>query len=293
MSTAPKSVLISGATGFLGRALCQYFDAKGYQVSALVRDFNKAESLREYAKGGIYRCALPDDIDVTAFEGELEALIHCAYANQAKDRVEAEAINIRGSEELLRLARAHDIQRFVFISSLSAHEKAESFYGQSKLSIERLLDPQRDLIIQPGLIMGQGGLFKRMQNSLKRLPVVPLFYGGRQAFQTICVAELCEAIEHGISKDLVGVYKVALNDPIPIRVFYENLAATVGKKCHFVRLPGQMSLRLLRCCETMGLNLPVTSENLLGLKQMQVVETTNDLAQLGIKPMPFAQAVRE
>jgi len=285
MNTGPKVILITGATGFLGRELCQYFDKRGYQVRALVRDLKKAESLRSYAKGGIYRCALPDDIDPGAFKGEIEALIHCAYASQALDKKSAEAINLQGSKQLVDFARSHSVRCFVFISSLSAHDQAESYYGQSKLRIERLLDVNRDLIIRPGLIVGNGGLFARMQRSLKQLPLVPLFFGGEQAVQTIDIADLCEAIERAISRKFVGLFKVAVNQAIPIKDFYQSLAAGIGKKCHFVRLPGTISLWALRLIEYVGFNLPVNSENLLGLKHMKVFDTSSDLALLGINPI--------
>ena len=154
MSSRDKTVLITGATGFLGRELCRYFDNQGYRVRALVRDLEKSAVLGQCAKGGFFKCALPGDIDPAAFEGEIAAIIHCAYANSTRDQTLAEEVNIVGSERLIQLSREHDVSRFVFISSLSAHDEAESFYGRSKLRVEGMLDPQRDLIIRPGLIAG-------------------------------------------------------------------------------------------------------------------------------------------
>ena len=45
MSSGEKTVLITGATGFLGQELCRYFDKQGYRVRALVRDVKKSAVL--------------------------------------------------------------------------------------------------------------------------------------------------------------------------------------------------------------------------------------------------------
>jgi len=276
-------VLVTGAAGFLGRNLCRHLTSQGYRVRALVREPAKAQFLNRCAQDGIYRCNLPRDIDAAAFEGNIRALVHCAYADPAKDRNLAEAVNIGGSAELLRLARNRAVEQFVFISSLSAHDQAESFYGRSKLRIEQTLDLQRDLILRPGLVIGEGGLYARMRTSLERLGVVPLFFGGKQQLQTIDVDTLCAAIEHGIRRRLSGMFRVASREPVSIREFYRRMAAEKGRKCRFVHLPGALSLGVLRCCEALGLDLPVSSENLLGLKQMRLFETASDLARLGIE----------
>jgi nucleoside-diphosphate-sugar epimerase len=289
MSSHSKLILVTGATGFLGSALCRHFDARGYVVRALVRDPGKAQALTPHAKGGVYQCSLPDGIDAGAFEGEIGAVIHCAWTHPVPDRETAQAINIEGSRCLLELSRGAGAHRFVFVSTLSAHEEAESLYGQSKLSFEGMLDHDPDLIVRPGLVVGNGGLFARMRNSLDRLPLVPLFYGGRQQIQFIHVEDLCEAFQSAVEKDLTGKLDVAVNEPIDIRRFYRAVASDLGKECRFVRLPGSASYWLLRLFESARISLPVSSENLLGLKRMRVFDTTSDLAHLGIEPAGWGE----
>ena len=60
MSSGEQTVLITGATGFLGRAACAAFTAAGFQVRALVRNPAAAADLQPIAQGGIFRCDLPD-----------------------------------------------------------------------------------------------------------------------------------------------------------------------------------------------------------------------------------------
>ena len=287
--TESRRILITGANGFLGGALCRYFTQRGYSVRSLVRNPLKNRYIEIDAKEEVYQCDLPDNIDEAAFEGENLALIHCAYASQTTDRKEVEAINVLGTRRLLTMTRKHQVERFVFISSLSAHADAASAYGQSKFRLEQELDPDRDLILRPGLIIGQGGLFGRLRQSLRRLPLVPQFYGGNQRIQYIGIDDLCSGLHHVLEQKLSGAYNVAAATALPLADFYRRVAHSVGRRCYFVPFPARASIAILKGVERLGLSLPVTSENILGLKEMRVFQTQKDLTTLELDPQSLDQ----
>lgn len=277
-------VLVTGAGGFLGRYLCKFLADRGHTVRALVRNLEEPSELPEFAREGIYKCDLPSSIDRRAFDGDIAAVIHCAFYTGADQKGDDYRTNIEGSEALVKLTRSCTTAPFVFISSLSAHESTESNYGKHKWQVENMLDLQADLIIRPGLIVGDGGLFARMRHSIRRAPFVPLFYGGKQQIQIIRIMDLCRAIQKGINNELRGRYSVAANPPYPISDFYHELARLENKTCRQVLLPGAFSLAILRLFEALGFKLPISSENLLGLKHMRLADTTHDLECLGIAP---------
>src|SRR5262249_58759174 len=64
--SAPGPVAVTGASGFLGRALCARLVARGIEVRALVRD-SAAFSLPGVTRAA--RCDLPDMIDESALAG--------------------------------------------------------------------------------------------------------------------------------------------------------------------------------------------------------------------------------
>ena len=55
MSSGGQTVLITGASGFLGRACCAAFTPAGFPVRALVRNPAAAADLQPVARGGIFR----------------------------------------------------------------------------------------------------------------------------------------------------------------------------------------------------------------------------------------------
>lgn len=286
-----KTVLITGATGFLGRHLCLYFHRKGYAVRALVRNFPKDT----FAYPGVvfFRGNLPDEIDTEGFNG-VDVLIHCAYTTRFSSQEEAYQVNHLGTLKVRALRAQFGIGQFVFISSTGAHADAESYYGKSKYALEQCMDLSRDLIIRPGLIIGSGtqGTFNRMKESMRRFAVVPIFDGGRQILQTIHLDDLCVAIGLAVEKRLVGVFVAAEHEGLSMRAFLKLMAARMQIRCLLLPLPLSFTLLLLKMLETLHIPFPLTTENLLGLKQMRHMPSLENLARIGITVKSAEQSLK-
>lgn len=276
-----RAVLITGATGFLGRALCRHFGGRGWTVRGLVRDPDAAPPLLPGLL--LFKGLLPEGVDPRAFEG-VDVVVHAAYATRQLPRDQAERINYDGTITVYELSRRYGVGRFVFISSTGAHACAESFYGRSKFELEQRLDPSRDAIIRPGLIIGPepGGTFHRMAEQVRRLGVVPIFDGGRQIVQTVYINDVCRAIELVVEKGLPGTHVVAEPEGVAMRDLFAKIAARLNRRCRFIPLPMEGTLAMLRALERWRIPLPLTSENLLGLKAMVHMPASRDLTTLGL-----------
>jgi NADH dehydrogenase len=282
------SVAVTGADGFLGSALCAHLLDHGYGVRALVEEQGNAANLPAGVE--LFACTLPDRVDPAAFQG-LHVLVHCAFDTRFRDEQQARAVNVEGSRRVFGAARDAGVQKVVFISSLSAHEQAVSVYGRSKLEVEGLLDLGRDVAIRPGTIIGSGGVFWRQAQSIAVLPFIPLFYGGRQRFQTVWLEDVCEGVRVAIEKDLAGVLSLAEREPVELRDFYAAIARALGKRPRFLALPGDLTCLALRIAERLGFSLPLSSDNLLGLKHLRAVDLTDDLNQFGVTPRTMSESL--
>jgi nucleoside-diphosphate-sugar epimerase len=262
----------------LGTHLLAQLSQEGWDLRALVRDTGNAE-LRSRCAAGLYPYSLRERAPEVAFNNEgyeQTALIHCAYAMRPGDAVMEE--NIRAALFLRDQARRMPRTKFVFISSMAAHSEARSFYGRGKKIIEESLDPQRDLIVKPGVILGEGGLYGRIARLSGKLPVLPVFYP-QKSLQTIHVNDLCRGIARALAQDAVGVFHLAQPEAVSVMDFYRQASRGGAKLC---AVPGDLILPLLRFAEQMGLSLPISSENLLGLKHCQYFPTAEDMSRLGI-----------
>lgn len=159
------SILITGASGFIGSHLVEYALSRGYETWAAVRPSSSHRYLTdprirfiELNLGNPQELALQLQKHATE-QGPFDHVIHAAGATKCRCREDFFRVNTRGTEALAKaLTEAGALRpegRFVFISSLSVmgplHEKdglplsadeapqPDTAYGESKLQAERLL----------------------------------------------------------------------------------------------------------------------------------------------------------
>jgi len=149
--TAPRLALITGASGFIGKVLCQQLHEQGVRVRG---------GMRQVAEGTWDEVILFDLTTQTLSEDALagvDTVFHLAGKAHAlfetrKDEAEYFSINTEGTSMFLEAARDAGVRRFVFISSVKVigeggdvcqDETAtccpKTPYGRSKLAAERLV----------------------------------------------------------------------------------------------------------------------------------------------------------
>lgn len=111
---APVEILITGASGFLGRTLAARLLREGHRVRALTRSEGPGVPGVEVRRG-----AVTDDAAVRSAVEGVEAVAHCAQVGPRSSRAEAEAVNLVGAENVLRAAESLGVRRLVFRSSES------------------------------------------------------------------------------------------------------------------------------------------------------------------------------
>jgi NADH dehydrogenase len=281
-SPAAGVVAVTGATGFVGRSVCDHFRRLGWEVRALVRD----PAQYPYREPGVrsFRCDLPDGADEQGLAGA-GVVVHCAYVTRFTSYAEAERVNDQGTRRLLALAKAAGVGRFVFISTQAAHAEALSYYGKSKFALERLVLGEGGLVIRPGFVLGPGdvGLFRRVCDMIRTAKVIPLFGGGRQPMQFVHIDDLCQTITRAVTAGRTGRYTVAGPRVVETGQFFRMLAARLGRRPWFVSFPIGPALLVLRLIEALRLPFPVSSENLLGFKGARADDTRADLEALGVQ----------
>ncbi len=136
------TALITGANGFVGRALCVELERRGYLVRGAVRELSRAAGL----PGEIV--ALGDigaDTDWSSALARVDAVVHLAarvhvMREKASQPLTAfRAVNVVPTERLARAAAMHGVKRFVYVSSIKVN--GESTADKPFLS-DDVPDPQ-------------------------------------------------------------------------------------------------------------------------------------------------------
>ena len=120
------TVLVSGATGFVGRHVCAYLHAAGYRVRAAVR---AAAALPTDWEQAIVGEIGPDTVWDAALNG-VDAVVHLAShspmagASAADTAAAYRRVNVAGSERLGRAALSAGVRRLVYLSTIKVNGEA-------------------------------------------------------------------------------------------------------------------------------------------------------------------------
>jgi len=292
-----RTMLITGATGFIGSRLATVALGKTYGVKTLSRsDWAGAPAI---PRTGRYLGNLPTQIPVEALQGT-DVVVHCAADIQAEEKV-AHAVNVEGTIKLAELSKQGGVETFIFISSQSARPDALSAYGRTKYAAEQALlsiDGINIVIVRPGLVIGPGstGLYHRLNRMVESMPVLPLLAGGRSIVQPIHVDDLCAAI-FKCDQSAPELHKSVLNLGHPRGVtlaeFLQAIAvARLGRRKMTLSIPLWPVEIAVGWAEALGIPLPISSGNLKGLRSVERMETEADMARLDVNVRPLDAMLR-
>jgi nucleoside-diphosphate-sugar epimerase len=200
MKNESGAVMVTGATGFIGRALCASLAANGYDVVAASRQVGMPLS------AGMRAVQVPEIGAETDWNDALEGcayIVHCAGMAQVSRGRDADtlsryrSVNLEGTVRLAEQAAAQGVRRFVFFSSIlvmgsytemgqpfTADDQCEPLesYAISKWEAERALfevarkHAMELVVIRPPLVYGPGvsGNFKRLMQCVRAGFPLPL-----------------------------------------------------------------------------------------------------------------------
>ncbi|MFT5699943.1 MAG: nucleoside-diphosphate-sugar epimerase [Desulforhopalus sp.] len=193
-----RTIVITGATGFIGGVLAKQLRSSDWNIRALVRSAS-------YDKR-------PKDIKVEWVIGDLEnvdslqqlvagadAIVHCAGAVRGAVQNDFDRINVDGVAQLVKVAaQQKPAPRFLLISSLAAREPQLSYYAASKLKGEEALATYAKNmfwgVMRPSAVYGPGDREMRPLFQWMLRGIAPLIGPDKNRVSLIYVEDLVNAI---------------------------------------------------------------------------------------------------
>jgi nucleoside-diphosphate-sugar epimerase len=229
-----KRLVVTGASGFLGRGLVAYLAHEGHAVLALSR------SPAAFDHPGVVTGAMPDLADPNAAWGGLlqpnDIVVHLAgLAHGSLDDERHDPINHRGTARLAEAAARASAAQLIFVSSIAAQTgpaashvlteaddpKPANAYGRAKLAAERAVAGSgvAYTILRPAVIYGEdakGNL--RLLERLAALPV-PLPLAGVSARRSLLsAANFNSAVGLAVMNEAAINRMFLVADPAPLSV---------------------------------------------------------------------------
>lgn len=282
------NVVISGATGFVGKNLVRYLH--DIQPRILTRDeLNKADEGFFVAADGIIHLA-----------GKAHDL------KKVSDPQEYYEVNFELTRKLYDTFLKSDAKKFIFISSVKAaadsvhriltedtNPNPRTDYGKSKLMAEQYIQNQplpegkSYYILRPCMIHGpgnKGNLNLLYQFVKKGIPYPLAGFENKRSF--LSVENLCFIIKELIERDDVasGMYQVADDEPLSTNEVVSTLSASVNKKPKLWKISPDLIIATAKLGDK--LHLPLTTERLNKLTESYIVSNQKIKQAIG-KELPL------
>jgi nucleoside-diphosphate-sugar epimerase len=265
-------VLVTGGTGFIGRALVPALLAQGHAVRLALRRAGGAGFAAGAAIETVAVGELGPDTDWSAALAGIDAVVHLAARvhevgeDPAEARQHHDTVNRAGTERLARAARDAGARRLIFLSTVKVHGEdsgAGAFteadeprpadaYALSKWRAEQALNALaaagrfEPVILRPPLVYGPGvkANFLALMKAVERGWPLPLA-SVRNRRSLIYVGNLVSAIVTSLEHPAAAVqtYLVADGAPVSTPELIRSLARALGRPARLLPVP-EAALRL-------------------------------------------------
>lgn len=303
--------LVTGGTGFTGKALVKRLLDLGHHVTALdYREGHKTDELRSWGAEVVIGSVTDRDVVGRSTDGA-EVVFHLAAAFRELDvpRSHYDAVNVEGTRNCLDAAVKAGVRRFVYCSTCGVHGNVDDppagedapiqpadYYQRTKYEAEPIvLEYHRNglpsVVLRPAAIYGPGDperfsmIFKRVAKG-----VFPMFGNGKTLYHPLYVDNLVDAFllaaEDG--KGDGEAYLIADEDYVEIEDLVRRVARAMGVEVRVPHLPVTPLVLAGHVCETVckpfGVTPPIFPRRVDWYRQNRAFKIDKAKRDLGYRP---------
>jgi len=300
------TVLVTGASGFVGRHLCAELVKVGHPVRGLVRSVpvrkNRVEGV-EYIRG-------VDVADVVTLTPEMfkdvDAIIHLVgiIAEVRRKGQTFQRIHVEGTRNVVDEAkRAGFDGRLVYMSAIGAALNAPAEYSRTKYQAERIVIGSElpYTVFRPSLVIGPDGEFVAQMKDLvlhgglpvsAPFPFIPVPGPGFNLFQPVWVDDLTQCVAKSLvmGETINQVYEIGGATQLSFNELLKGFAKSLGKpKKPLLHAPIPLLYAAATVMEKILTKPPVTRDQLKNLA-LDNITLSQDIKELfKVDPLSFDQ----
>lgn len=297
-------LLITGATGFVGREVLRQAHAGGHELRVLARQASSASARAAAGEWGAEVRAgnVLEPASLAGAAAGCDAVIHLVGIISEVGRQTFENAHIRATENVLAAARAAGVSRYVQMSALGTHAGAVSRYHQTKWAAEEAVRASGLpwTILRPSLIFGPEDHFVNLFARLSRWsPVLPVMGPGTARLQPVAVEDVAAAFVRAVTEpsavavtlDVCGPERFTL--PELLREIFNAL----GRRRALLHIPLPVARLQAGVMEALFPLLlrrapPLSRDQLLMLLEDNIGDSEGTRNLIGRPLIPFGEGIR-
>lgn len=282
-----KSILITGATGFVGKHLLSRIckknkirvfvrkptqEIKNLEAKVLIGDIRDAFAVEKAVKG-------------------TDLVIHLASVLRSNDEKLNYGINVNGTKNIVDACKKYK-SKLIHISTVNVLAERKGAYGKTKeLAEQAVLESGIDyIILRCSLIYGRGNPMTDKIMKIFSFPIVPMMGDGKNRMQPVYVGDVVDAILRSAHKNK-KIYNVAGPDIITAEQFKDMIINKLGKKRYTIHIPLPLVIAGASILSMLFKNPPITKEQALDFREDRIIDISASKKDLGFNPISFENGI--
>jgi uncharacterized protein YbjT (DUF2867 family) len=236
------TVLVTGATGFVGPRIVHALRTRGRDVRVLVRSSARA---RPIAGLGV-ELATGDVTDAGSLQAAVAGCSHVIHlvAILQGSPPDFDRIMTRGTKNLVAAAQAHGVERFVLMSALGTSSETKDlvpYYG-AKWAMEQEVAASglEHTIFRPSFVFGSGGgALATFVRQVRYSPVVTVIGSGVERSAPIWLDDVAEYFAVSLERPDAAnrLFELGGPDTVTWDELYLTIAKVLGKHRRLLHIP--------------------------------------------------------
>ena len=271
------TVLVTGATGFLGRQVVAKLIEHNYAVRCLVHSPGR-ERIFPPGAVDVYYGSIDDANALESACRGVQQVVHLVAVIREGKGSTFDGINREGVARVAAAAKAAGgVQHLVQVSAMGAANDPAYPYLLSKWQGERAVAESGlpYTILRPCIIFGEGDEFLNSMAALVRLfPLVPVAASGRNRLQPIHVEDVAQCVALSLSRgDLLGrTVEIGGPEQLSYNQVVRTVARAMGKRRGRIHIPLWLMGMNVAVMQRVMRRPPITTEMLKMLRVRNVAE---------------------
>ncbi len=285
-------VLVTGATGFLGRRVVRELLERGHQVRCLVHTPGQ-ERMFPHREVEVQYGSIGDPASLKSAFYHAESVIHLVGVIRPTRRNSFDAVHREGTANVLAASKEAGASHFLHVSVIGAANDRTYPYLYTKWLGEQevVKSGMHFTIFRPSMLFGEGDEFLNALAGMVRLsPFVPVIGSGKNRLQPLAADDLARCIAITLGREDLKGKTIDLGGTE--RLSYNELVTEVAKAMGKRRLRFHLPVWLMRVVAAVSQGIlpraPITTEQIKMLGIRSVAEMGEVERVFGFTPQSLA-----